>query len=107
LQLFIHCAKAGQKLDLIKANPSVCFETDNAGPLMGSGDACTYSQKYESVIAFGKAEILEDPASVQEALRAIMRHQTGQKDWSFDPQALSRVAVIRIQVESITGKRHW
>ena len=106
LSLYMHCAKEGQKLDILRANPSVCFEADNAGSLISGPQACNYSQKYESVIAFGQAAIVNGFEGKQRGLLCIMQHQTGEKDWDFDPQSNSRVEVIRVQVSSITGKRH-
>ena len=106
LSLFMHCAKEGLKLDILQANPSVCFEADNAGGLISGPQACNYSQQYESVIAFGQAEIVASYDTKQQGLECIMRHQTGEKGWDFDPQSSSRVEVIRVQVSSITGKRH-
>ncbi|MEA4812683.1 MAG: pyridoxamine 5'-phosphate oxidase family protein [Anaerolineaceae bacterium] len=106
LHFYMHCAKEGQKLDMIRANPFVCFEADNAGALISGPRACNYSQKYESVIAFGKAEILNDPDAKEKGLEYIMQHQSGKDKWQFDSVALSRVEVICVQVDSVTGKRH-
>lgn len=106
LNLFMHCAKEGQKLDILRANPMVCFEADSASGLISGPQACNFSQKYESVIAFGQAEIVSDPGAKQKGLLRIMQHQTGEKNWDFDPLSTSRVEVIRVTVNSITGKRH-
>ena len=106
LSLFMHCAKEGQKLDILRANPSVCFEADNAGSLITGPQACNYSQKYESVIAFGQADIVNSIEVKLHGLDCIMQHQAGNKSWDFDPQSVSRVEVIRVTVSSITGKRH-
>lgn len=106
LSLFMHCAKEGQKLDLLRANPAVCFEADSAGGLISGPQACNFSQKYESVIAFGQAVIVSGLEEKQRGLLRIMQHQTGEKDWDFDSQSISRVEVIRVTVNSITGKRH-
>ena len=106
LSLFMHCAKEGQKLDILRSNPSVCFEADSASGLISGPQACNYSQKFESVIAFGQAEIVNNFDIKLQGLRLIMEHQTGEKDWDFDTQSVSRVEVIRVTVNSITGKRH-
>lgn len=106
LSLFMHCAKEGQKLDILRSNPSVCFEADSASGLISGPQACDYSQKFESVIAFGQAEIVNNFEFKLRGLRIIMEHQTGEKNWDFDPQSTSRVEVICVTVNSITGKRH-
>jgi nitroimidazol reductase NimA-like FMN-containing flavoprotein (pyridoxamine 5'-phosphate oxidase superfamily) len=107
LSLYMHCAKEGQKLDILRSNPSVCFEADSASGLISGPQACDFSQKYESVIAFGQADIVENFETKLKGLLCIMRHQTGEKDWDFDPQSTSRVEVILVKVSSITGKRHF
>jgi nitroimidazol reductase NimA-like FMN-containing flavoprotein (pyridoxamine 5'-phosphate oxidase superfamily) len=84
----------------------VCFEADSASGLISGPQACNFSQKYESVIAFGQAEIVSDLEEKQKGLLRIKHQQTGEKDWDFDPQSTSRVEVIRVTVNSITGKRH-
>jgi len=106
LSLFMHCAKEGQKLDILRSNPSVCFEADSPSGLISGPLACNYSQKYESVIAFGRAEIVNSFEVKLHGLRLVMQHQTGENDWDFDPQSTSRVEVICVTVNSITGKRH-
>ncbi len=106
LSLYMHCAKEGQKLDILRVNPSVCFEADSASSLISGPQACNFSQKYESVIAFGQADLVSNLEARQHGLAVIMEHQTGEKDWDFEPQSFARVEVIRVQVSSITGKRH-
>jgi nitroimidazol reductase NimA-like FMN-containing flavoprotein (pyridoxamine 5'-phosphate oxidase superfamily) len=36
-------------------------------------------------------------------LSVIMRHYSG-RDWAFPPEKVARTAVVRIDIESMTGK---
>jgi len=60
--------------------------------------------KYQSVIGFGRARLIEDPAEKAAGLQALMRHY-GEGPFSFDPGVLEKTAVIRVEVESLTGKQ--
>ncbi len=54
--LYFHCAPAGQKLDVLRANPKVCVSF----VCEAVTNELTYSVKYASAIATGSAHIIED-----------------------------------------------
>lgn len=102
--LFFHCAKEGRKLDILRRNPMVCFELEAGVHLVEGDKACGWSTSYESVIGWGKAEIVMDEKGVREGLEVIMDHFTD-GPFDFDPRSLSLTAVIKVIVERMTGKR--
>jgi nitroimidazol reductase NimA-like FMN-containing flavoprotein (pyridoxamine 5'-phosphate oxidase superfamily) len=105
-ELWFHAAKAGHKLDCLRAAPAVCVEVDNFIRLRTGPSACDdWSASYESVIGFGKAEIVEDAAEKLRGLRALMRKHSGREDWEFSDASIRGTAVVRIRLESLTGKR--
>jgi nitroimidazol reductase NimA-like FMN-containing flavoprotein (pyridoxamine 5'-phosphate oxidase superfamily) len=61
--------------------------------------------RYRSVIGFGRAVILEDPAEKKHGLNCIMRHYQGGTH-EFSGADVASVTVIRIRIESMTGKKH-
>ncbi|MCX6650228.1 MAG: pyridoxamine 5'-phosphate oxidase family protein [Methanomassiliicoccales archaeon] len=102
--LYFHCAKEGKKLDVLRRNPQVCFELEGEARLVPGETACRWSSSFRSVIGWGKAMIVLDEAGVKEGLMVIMDHYTpGTND--FDPRSLSLTAMIRVDVERMTGKR--
>jgi nitroimidazol reductase NimA-like FMN-containing flavoprotein (pyridoxamine 5'-phosphate oxidase superfamily) len=104
--LWFHAAKAGHKLDCLRAAPAVCVEVDHFIGLRTGPRACDdWSSSYESVIGFGTAEIVEDPDAKQHGLRTLMRKYSGREDWEFPDASVSGTAVVRIRLESLTGKR--
>lgn len=102
--LYFHGAKEGKKLDILKENPKVCVELDTGHQLLTGDIACAHSFAYESVIGWGDAEILTEHEEKAEGLAAIHRHITG-KEFSFTPEQTGTVAVVRVRLREITGKR--
>lgn len=102
--VYFHCAAEGTKLDLIARNPNACVEWAIDTEMVVSDTACKCSVRYRSVIAFGRASVVTDPDAKRRALDVLMSRYT---DGAFDypEKSLARTAVIRVDVESMTGKR--
>ncbi len=104
--LWFHAAKAGHKLDCLRAAPAVCVEVDRLLTLRAGPSTCDdWSSHYESVIGFGTAEIMVDPAVKLRGLRVIMGKYSGREDWDFADASVRSTAVVRIRLDSLTGKR--
>jgi nitroimidazol reductase NimA-like FMN-containing flavoprotein (pyridoxamine 5'-phosphate oxidase superfamily) len=104
--LYFHSAQQGRKMDLLRRHPQVCFEFDLCDGLVRETDACACSLRYESAMGVGTAEILEDPAAKRRGLALVMA-QYGAPEVtaaSFPEAAVARTAVVRVAIESITGK---
>lgn len=102
--IYLHGAKEGRKLDMIRKNPQACVEFDCGHQLLEGEIACAHSFAFESVLGFGKAEILEAHEEKARGLAAIHRHMTG-KVFDFTPEQTDIVAVLRVTLEEVTGKR--
>ena len=103
LTLYLHGAKQGRKLDVIRANPKVFFSLEcDVQPFEGD-IACRYGLAYASVMGSGTAEILEDVEAKKEGLSLLMKTQTGQ-DFAFDDKMTTIVSVIKIDVADYTAK---
>jgi nitroimidazol reductase NimA-like FMN-containing flavoprotein (pyridoxamine 5'-phosphate oxidase superfamily) len=104
-RILFHCALSGQKLDYIRANPNVCFSVGRQpGQVQrhAGGDPCHVDS--ESVLCYGTARILADPAERLAALNAFNR--------CFRPAATeitaeeaSNACVVEIRVREMTGRR--
>ena len=100
--LYFHCAKEGKKLDLLRKNPRVGFSAANMLRVFNKGIApCGYTTDYESVCGTGRAEILEDERARLHGLQVAEDFPAE----SFSPKALSLTCVVRISVDSWSGKR--
>ena len=67
-------------------------------------DACHWGMKYQIVIGFGKAIIVEDFEEKQKALAVIMS-QYSDRTFEFPEKLLKQTAVIEVEIESMTGKQ--
>lgn len=104
LTLYVHCAKEGRKLDIIKKNPSVFIELETDAEIISGGEVpCKYSSKYSSVMGDGTAIIVEDVKEKIFGLRLLMKNQTG-RDFEISENMTKSVAVLRIDVPHITAK---
>ena len=64
-----------------------------------------WTSHYESVIGFGSAEIVTDDESRQRGLQAIMGKYSGRRDWQFAPETFAKTVIVRVRLDSLTGKR--
>lgn len=102
--LYLHSALEGLKADMAKKNPKVCFQVDTDVEIISSPEACEWGCRYKSVIGTGSVEFPADPEQKAEALNIIMAHYSG-KTFEFPPQALARVLVWKVKVDTLTGKK--
>ena len=103
LTIYLHGAKRGRKLDLIRNNPKVFFEAEcDLVPFEGDV-ACRYGIAYSSIMGKGTAEIIEDVEEKKLALSLLMKTQTG-KDFDFEEKMTTIVSIIRIDVSEYTAK---
>ena len=102
--LYIHCAPEGRKIDIIKRNNTVCFQMDVDLHLKEGERACDWSLGYRSVVGWGSAHVLDTPADLREGLRIIMR-QYSERNYEFSESDLTGVAVIKIVISRLTGKK--
>jgi uncharacterized protein len=103
--IYLHCAAEGRKLDVIWRNNRVCFEMDLLREVVLSRSACDSSARYESVIGFGRASIVEEPGEKRTALDRIMEHYGVQGTFIYQDDILGKTTVILIAIESLTAKR--
>jgi len=101
---YFHCAPEGRKIELIKKNSQVCVEIDADVEVTVAENPCGWSTKYRSVIGVGRAHILENEEDKIRGLAVLMR-QFGEKRSDIKFEKADRTAVVRIDIENITGKK--
>ena len=104
LELYLHSANEGRKLDILKRNNKVCFEMSNEGEPIHSETPCNSGYYFSSIIGFGEVVFIEDTNEKCEALSVLFRHQTNREVEFTDEEAQS-VCVFKIVSESFAGKR--
>lgn len=112
-RIILHSKPAGMKLEILRRNPKVCFlvsrHPDRARPHHHpEAGACSF--RFESVLCFGAARMVEDP---EEKLGELRRF----KDYFYrrlglDPEkdpvseaAARSTACIVVQIDKITGRK--
>ncbi len=107
--IYFHCAPAGRKLTNLQQNPSVCFTVIGPHQVVPSSSAqpCPSTTHYQSVVAFGRARIVADPAEKGAALTALVHKLIPDRTYEpLTPAALQRIVMVAVEIEHITGKRH-
>ncbi len=103
LTLWLHCAKRGRKLDILRVNPKVFVEMECDLKPFDGDIACRYGLSYSSIMGRGTAEIVEDIEVKKAALTHLMKTQTG-KDFEFEDKMAAIVSIIKVEVSEYTAK---
>jgi len=102
--VYLHSAGEGRKIEILKRNNRVCFEAESGVELVRSERACDFGARYVSVIGIGTASFVTDLAGKSRILDLFMEKYAGGGGWSYPPAALRAVTVIRVDIETLTGK---
>ncbi|NYT13393.1 MAG: pyridoxamine 5'-phosphate oxidase family protein [Candidatus Methanofastidiosa archaeon] len=102
--IYIHSSKKGMKIDILKKNNNVSFEVDGDHKLVLSDKACDFSMAYKSVIGFGRAYFISNLIQKKQALDIIMAHYSS-GFFDYSQEQLEKICIIRIDIESMTGKK--
>lgn len=101
--IYIHAADRGYKIDALKENKKVCFSVIASSSILPE----LFTTGYESVIAAGDAEFVDDPAEKQMVMEAfVSRFSPGFEEggMKFIKAAIHRTAVIKINILDVKGK---
>lgn len=103
LFLYFHGAAEGRKYELIAQNPKASFETDCSHALYSDSERGYCTMNYRSIIGSGTIEIIDNPEEKLKALQLITDHYH-KTHFEFNPAALHRTKVMRLKVQSLSGK---
>ena len=107
ISIYFHGANTGTKLSLLQKDRHVSFAMSCSKRLVEGNPACLSTIKYESVCGTGKVRILEKELDEKcLALSELMKHHFPGSDHVFTPKEASSVAVLRLDVDTISGKRN-
>ena len=101
-KIYFHSAKAGHKVDAIIKNPKVSFAVVDEDTIVSE----EYTTYFRSVIAFGKARIVEGDEWF-EAFRALVEKYSGDQPEEAKLKEINgctQAYLIAIDVDHITGK---
>jgi nitroimidazol reductase NimA-like FMN-containing flavoprotein (pyridoxamine 5'-phosphate oxidase superfamily) len=104
--LYFHCSTEGLKLDFIRSNDAACATViDDLGYRHGECD-----HAYRSVVVRGKIEIIDELDGKKKGLGIMLDHLERDpepiRSRSLpDDASYSRVCVLRLDIEEMTGKQ--
>jgi uncharacterized protein len=103
--LYFHCAREGRKLDMMRANPRVCFELDADHELVTGPAPCDWGMKFASLVGYGELRPAADEAERGLGLDAIMRHYGWSGAAEYAAGAMGATTVLVLEVDELCGKR--
>jgi nitroimidazol reductase NimA-like FMN-containing flavoprotein (pyridoxamine 5'-phosphate oxidase superfamily) len=102
--LYIHCARQGLKLDLIRRNPRVGFALAVEPRIKAGETACAFSAESRSIVGRGVAREARDDAERARGLGSLMRHY-GWENREYRPDSLARTCILAVDIQEMKGKR--
>ncbi len=103
-KLFFHSAKSGHKIDAILNHPKVSFCVIDQDQIVPQ----KYTSYFRSVIAFGKAHILDNANEIRTALELLaMKYSFSQPEEDRNREIekdFKMVCIIEVMVEHLSGK---
>jgi len=103
--IYIHSAPKGRKIEIIKSCKRVNFEMELDYSIIESEIPCGWTEKYRSLMGRGIIEIETDISSKKAGLDLIMRKYGAAMELSYDENILSRMVILKLTIESVTGKQ--
>jgi len=101
-KIYFHSSKFGHKIDAIMKNPKVCFTVIDEDTIVSE----EFTSYFRSVIAFGKARIVEGEECLK-SFRALVEKYSGDQPEERKHKEISGCTaayLIAIDIEHITGK---
>ena len=101
-KLYFHCAGAGHKLDSILKDNKVSFCVIDQDQVVGE----EYTTYFRSVIAFGRARVLEGAEKLRPLVELCEKYYPGHLEQTRQKaeHALKNVSIVEVTIEHMTGK---
>jgi len=103
-KIYFHCAREGHKIDAIRRDPKVSFCVVDADEVIEA----KYTTAYRSVIAFGRAKVMEDAQAIFNAIdRLALRYVPDDSTENRHAEmrdGLPKMAMVEIEIDHLSGK---
>lgn len=105
--IYFHGLSEGKKLDHIRVNPAVCFETYELLKIgLNEKNPCDSWTYYRSVVASGSARILESREDKTRALALLNEKYFKAPVGEMSPAVIDGTCVIEMAIDRVSGKHH-
>lgn len=105
--LFLHGAVASRWLSSFEGGRDICVTVTLLDGLVLARSAFSHSMNYRSVVAFGTASVIDDPADKQIAFKALTDHlMPGRWDDTRQPdrKEIAATTVLRMRIDEASVK---
>ena len=102
-KLYFHSAKAGHKVDAIRRQPKVSFAVVDEDTVVSA----EYTTYFRSVIAFGRAFVVEDAAERRDAFLALTAKYSAdqpREKQEAEVGGCTQAILIGVEIDHMTGK---
>ncbi len=105
-KIYFHTALAGEKIDDIKRDGRVCFETDLPIAFVRARvQPCEAEYLYRSVIIKGRASLVQGTDERASAFRSLMEKYQPEGGYGpYPKEKLALTGIVKIDIEEMTGK---
>lgn len=108
--IYLHTSKYGRLASNVRQDDKVCFSFGTIGRMLPSEYAREFSNEYESVVVFGKIEILEDMELAQNMMHLMIEkyfsHLEKDKDYrAITDLEIKEIATYKINIDSWSAKK--
>ena len=103
--IYLHCALEGTKLDVILHNNNVCFSAVTDVEAIPE----KFTTKFKSSVVFGKISIINDHEEKKRGFIAILKKYSPDfydAGLNYMEKAFAKTNILKIDINSITGKEH-
>ncbi len=109
-RVYFHTAREGRTRENVLANPRVCFGVAEIGRLLPADTALEFSNEYASVVAFGRARIVDDPEEKRRGLQGLLDKYfadlaPGRDYRPITSDEMARTSVFAVEIEAWSGKQ--
>lgn len=102
-KIYFHSAKDGHKIDAIRQNTKVSFAIVDEDTIVSA----EYTTYFRSVLAFGKARIVEDESEWLDAFKALVEKYSADRPDEEKMKTIkgcTRAYILAIDIDHMTGK---
>ena len=111
-QIVFHSNVAGRVRSNIESNSKVSMEASELGRLLPSNVALEFSLQFRSVVVFGNARVVNDPAEARRLLYGLIgkyfpKMTAGKEYREITDKELRATSIYALEIESWSGKENW
>lgn len=104
--IYIHCAREGRKLDLIRRNNQVGFQAETGVEIVHKSIPDKCGMHFRSIVGNGRISMVKSRDEKRLGLTLLMKHYNpGAGDSLEFGDCLDEVCVLKIEIDSISGKQ--